>query len=161
MSLAQTGDYFDKARSIAASVLFASGAAAIIGAVLDWVTVEERPPNVPSDQLDRLPPLTGIEVVDGWYVIGAATVILASAFFIVLRGRASYSWLAFLASMVIGAIAVADYRDIDGLLSDAEGIGRGPEPGVGLLLVTAAAFVGMVAAVAGVAASPSRAGEEA
>jgi hypothetical protein len=161
MSFVQTGDYFDKARSIAASVLFASGAAAIIGAVLDWVTVEERPPNVPADQLDRLPPLSGIEVEDGWYVIGAAAVIWVSAFFIVLRRRAIYSWLAFVASIVIGAIAVADYRDVDGLLSDVEGIGRGPEPGVGLLLVAAAAFVGMVAAVAGVAASPSRAGEQA
>ena len=161
MSFVQTGDYFDKARSIAASVLFASGAAAIIGAVLDWITVRERPPNVPSDQLDRLPPLSGIEVVDGWYVIGAAAIIWVSAFFIVLRRRAFYSWLAFVASMVTGAIAVADYRDIDGLLSDVEGIGRGPEPGIGLLLVTAAAFVGMVAAVAGVAASPSEAGEQA
>jgi hypothetical protein len=156
MSQAQTGDYFDRARSVAASVLFAAGAAAIIGAVLDWVTVEERPPNVPSGQLDRLPPLTGIEVEDGWYVIGAAGIILGSAFFIVLRGQALYSWLAFLASMIIGAIAVADYRDVDGLLSEAEGIGRGPRPGVGLLLVAAAAFVGMAAAVAGVAASPSR-----
>ena len=147
-------NYFDRARAVAASALFAAGAAAILGSLLEWVTVEDRPPTVPEEQLRRLPPLSGVEVVDGWYVIGAAVVVLVSAFAIVLRKRSGWAWLSFVASMVIGAVAVADYRDIDGLFSDVEGIGRGPVPGLGLMLVIAAAFVGIVASVAAVAASP-------
>jgi hypothetical protein len=154
MQPADERNYFDKARAVAASALFASGAAAILGALLEWVTVEERPPTVPDDQLDRLPPLSGIEVTDGWYVIAAAAVVVISAFALILRKSSAWGWLAFAASMVIGAVAVADYRDIQGLFSDVEGIGRGPVPGLGLMLVVAASFVGVIAAVAAVAASP-------
>jgi len=154
MPPAERHDYFDRARGVAASALFAAGAGAILGSLLEWVTVEDRPPTVPNDQLDRLPPLSGIEVTDGWYVIAAATVIVVSAFALILRKSSGWGWLAFLASMVIGAVAVADYRDIQGLFSEVEGIGRGPVPGLGLMLVIAAAFVGVIASVAAVAASP-------
>lgn len=154
MPSAEVSSYFDKARAVAASALFAAGAAAILGSLLEWVTVEARPPSVPEEQLDRLPPLSGIEVTDGWYVIAAAAVVLVSAFAIVLRRTSGWAWLAFVASMVIGAVSVADYRDIEGLFSEVEGIGRGPVPGLGLMLVIASSFVGIIASVAAVAASP-------
>lgn len=154
MQPAGSRNYFDRARAVAASALFAAGAAAILGSLLEWVVVEDKPPSVPDDQLDRLPPLSGIEVTDGWYVIAAAALIVVSAFALILRKRSGWGWLAFVSSTVIGAVAVADYRDIEGLFSDVEGIGRGPVPGLGLMLVIAASFVGIVASVAGVAASP-------
>ena len=154
MQPAASRNYFDRARAVAASALFAAGAAAILGSLLEWVTVEARPPSVPEDQLHRLPPLTGTEVTDGWYVIGAAVVVIVSAFALVMRKNSGWGWLAFVSSIVIGAVAVADYRDIEGLFSDVEGIGRGPVPGLGLMLVIASSFVGVVASVAGVAASP-------
>lgn len=155
MSRAPSGDYFERARAIAASVLFAAGAAAIIGSLLDWLVVEETPPRVPADQLDRLPPFTGIELGDGLFVIGAAVLVLISAFFIVLRGRSGYGWLAFLGCIVIGGIAISDYRNVTELHLKLDAIGVGPRPGLGLTLVAAAGLVGMVAAVASVAASPS------
>jgi hypothetical protein len=147
-------NYFDRARAVAASILFATGAAAILGSLLEWVTVESLPPTVPPEQLDRLPPLTGIEVTDGWYVIGAAAVILVCAFGLMLKPRSGWGWLSFVASMVMGAVAIADYRDIQGLFADAEGIGGGPVPGLGLMLVIAASFAGIIASVAAIAATP-------
>ncbi len=148
-----SGDYFERARAVSASVLFAAAAAAIIGSVLDWVVVAQTPPDVPADQLDRLPPFTGIELGDGWYVIGAAIVVLISAFLIVMKGR--YAWLAFLGCVVIGGIAISDYRNVGELHLQLEAIGRDPRPGVGLTLVAAAGLVGLIAAVGSIAASPS------
>ena len=154
MQPAASRNYFDRARAVAASALFAAGAAAILGSLLEWVTVEARPPSVPDEQLDRLPPLTGIEVTDGWYVIAAAGAVIVAAFALVVRKSSGWGWIAFVSSIVIGAVSVADYRDIEGLFSDVEGIGRGPVPGLGLMLVIAASFIGVIASVAGVAASP-------
>lgn len=155
MSSPQSGDFFEKARAVAASVLFACGAAAIIGSLLDWVTVEAQPPDVPADQLHRLPPFSGIEIGDGWVVIGAASLVLVCAFFIVIKGRSRYAWLAFLGCIVIGGISISDYRGIDELHLSLEAIGRGPRPGLGLTLVAAAGLIGLAASVAAVAASPS------
>lgn len=153
MSPSPSGDYFERARAISASVLFAAAAAAIIGSVLDWVVVEATPPDVPSDQLDRLPPFTGLELGDGWVVIAAALVVIVSAFFIVLRGR--FAWLAFAGSVVIGGIAISDYRGVEDIHLDLEGIGRGPRPGLGLTLVAAAGVIALIASAASIAASPS------
>ena len=153
MSHSTPGDYFERARAISASVLFAAAAAAIIGSVLDWVVVDATPPDVPSDQADRLPPFTGLEIGDGWFVIGAAVVVLISAFFIVSKG--SYAWLAFLGSVVIGGIAIADYRRVADIHLELEAIGRGPRPGLGLTLVAAAGVIALIASVACIAATPS------
>lgn len=112
------------------------------------------PPVVPSDQLDRLPPFTGLEVVDGWYVIGAAALLLVSAFMIVLKKTSLYAWMAFIASMTIGGIAISDYRGIEELHLDMEGIGRAPTQGMGLTLVAVAGLIALIASVAAVAASP-------
>ncbi len=157
MSSSSSGDYFERARAISASVLFAAGAAAIVGSVLDWVVVDAIPPDVPSDQLDRLPPFTGLELGDGWVVIAAALVVIVAAFFIVLRGR--LAWLAFAGSVVIGGIAISDYRGVQSIHMDLEGIGRGPRPGLGLTLVAAAGVIALIGSVASIAASPSGARE--
>lgn len=154
MPSSPNGDYFERARSIAASVLFAAAAAAIIGSLLDWVVVAETPPEVPANQAHRLPPLSGLDVGDGYAVIAAALVVIVSAFFIVLRSSSGFAWLAFLGCIVIGGIAISDYRGIHELHLDLDAIGRDPRPGVGLTLVAAAGFVGLVGAVAAIAASP-------
>ncbi len=156
MSTPPTGDFFEKARAVAASILFACGAAAVVGSLLDWVTVRAQPPDVPDDQLHRLPPFSGIEIGDGWYVIAAAVVVLVCAFFIVIRGRSRYAWLAFLGCIVIGGISISDYRGIEELHLSLEAIGRDPRPGLGLTLVAAAGLIGLAASVAAVAASPSQ-----
>lgn len=156
MSSPTTGDYFERVRAITASVLFAAGAAAVIGAILDWVTVESVPPVVPAEQSHRLPPFSGLELGDGWVVLGAGAVMLLAAFFVVTRGTSGWAWLAFLASIVIGGIAISDYRSIDEVHLDMEGIGTGVNPGLGLILVAAGGFVGLLASVAAIAASPSR-----
>lgn len=153
MSEPSSGDYFERARAISASVLFAAAAAAIIGSVLDWIVVDATPPDVPSDQMDRLPPFTGLEVGDGWVVIAAAIVVSISAFFIVAKGR--YAWLAFFGSVVIGGIAISDYRGVSDIHVELEGIGRGPRPGLGLTLVAAAGVIALIASAASIAASPS------
>lgn len=147
-------DYFDKARSVAASVLFAAGVTAIVGSLLDWVVVSETPPQVPANQVHRLPPFSGIELGDGYVVIAAAVLIIVSAFFLVIRRSSGFAWLAFLGSIVIGGIATADYRGIEQLHVDLEGIGADPSAGIGLTLVAVAGFVGVVASVAAIAASP-------
>lgn len=154
MSASQGRDYFDKARLVSASVLFAAGVAAIAGALLDWVVVEATPPEVPANQLDRLPPFSGLELGDGYVVLIAGVVVVLSAFMLVIRSSSGFAWLAFLGSIVIGGIAFADYRGVEQLHLDLEGIGTSPSPGIGLVLVAVAGFVGLVGAVAAIAATP-------
>lgn len=154
MSSSPTGDYFHKARSVSASVLFIAAVVAIVGSLLDWVVVADTPPEVPANQMHRLPPFSGTELGDGYVVIGAAVVVIVAAFFLVLRGGSGFAWLAFVGCIVIGGIAISDYRGVAELHLDLEGIGSSPSPGVGLTLVAAAGFVGLVAAVAAIAASP-------
>jgi hypothetical protein len=153
MSDVGTRDYFDTARSYAAAVLFAAGAAAILGSFLDWVTIE--PPDVvPVEQLPQLEPFNGIEATDGQLVIGAAAFVILCALMLILRRRALWAWGAFLASMLIGGIAVADYRGIDQIFYDEMNRIGDPAPALGLTLVAAAGFIGLIAAAAGVAATP-------
>jgi hypothetical protein len=152
MSEPTSRDYFHKARTVTASVLFAAALAATVGSLLDWIVVAEVPPTVPGDQLDRLPPFTGIELGDGWIVIGAAIIVLVSAFLIVLRGK--FAGWALLGCIVIGGIAISNYRTVAEVHLALEGIGRDPRPGLGLTLVTIAGLVGAVAAAGAMAASP-------
>lgn len=156
MSSSPTRDYFDKARAIAGTIMFAAGAVAIAGAVLDWLVVQEVPPNVPADQAHRLPPFSGTELGDGYVVIGAAVVAIVAAFFVVLRRGSGPAWVAFLGFIVIGGIAISDYRGIQELHLQLEAIGARPRPGVGLTLVAIAGFVGLVGSVGAIAASPRR-----
>jgi hypothetical protein len=155
MSSSRPPDYFDKARLVAATFLFTAGVIAVLGALLDWVTIS--PPDVvPADQATKLAPFTGIEATDGWIVIVGGVLIIGSAALLVMRGTSGYAWIAFFASMVVGAVGVADFRGINQLFyEEMDRIGK-PEPGVGLILVAAAGIVGLIAAAAGAAASPRR-----
>lgn len=125
-----------------------------MGAFLDWVTVE--PPEViPADQAPRLAAFNGIDAGDGWVVIGAAVVMVAAAVLLVLRARPGFAWLAFFGSMVIGGIAIADFRGLDAVFYDEMNRIGDPSPGIGLILVAAGGLTGLIAAVAAVAATPS------
>lgn len=146
-------DYFDKARGIAAAILIAAGAAALIGTFLDWVTIEP-PERVPANQEFRLDAFTGIETSDGPIVIGAGIAVILCALAVILRKRSLYGWIAFIASILIGAIAIADYRGIDGLFYDEMQRIGDPTPAFGLTLVTAAALMGLIGSVTAIAASP-------
>jgi hypothetical protein len=150
----RSNNYFDRARGGAAAVLLAAGGAAILGATLDWVTIQ--PPIVfPEKQAHLVEPFTGIDVGDGKVVVVAGAVLVISALLLTWRKKPMYSWIAFLASMVIGAIAVADFRGLSQLFYDEmDRIGR-PSPGFGLWLVATSALVGMFAAIAGSAATPA------
>ena len=158
MSRNESRDFFDKARSFAAALLVVAGLVAIAGTFLDWVAIAEPPARIPEAQAHRLAPFTGLETSDGKWVLIAAVVVLAAAIGLSVRRRSTYGWLAFLASMMIGSIAIADFRGIDALFYDEmQRIGR-PTPAIGLQLVAAAGIAGLVGAVAGIAATPNREG---
>ena len=155
MSAPETTDYFDKARSVAAAVMVAAAMAAVIGSLLDWVSIQE-PLIVPIDQEDQLEPFNGLDINDGWVTAVAGILVMAFTALLVTRKRAFWAGLAFLGSMVIGGIAVADYRGIRQIAYDEmDRIGE-VRPGVGLTLVAAAGFIGLIAAAAAVAATPRR-----
>ena len=142
--------------------MIAGGLAAIVGAFLDWVTLT-LPPTVPADQRDRAVPFTGMDTDDGkWVLIGGAVLILC-AVMLYIRRRSLWAWLGFLASVIVGTIAIADYRAIGSTTSDLarqmDVVGE-PSPALGITLVAAAALIGLIASLAGVAASPSPPSDE-
>ena len=142
--------------------MLAAGLAAIVGTFLDWVSLT-LPPTVPADQRERAVPFTGMETGDGkWVLIGGVLLILC-AVLLHARKRSLWGWLGFLASVTIGAIAIADYRAIGSVTSDLsremDVVGE-PSPGVGITLVAAAALIGLISSLAGVAASPTPAYED-
>ncbi len=158
-------DYFARARRWAVAAMAAAGFVAVIGSVLDWVTI--TPPPEPPPGIDfgaqeieaqrATEPFTGTEARDGWWTLGAGLVLVVAAGLLLLRGRGAYGWLGLLASIVIGAVAVADYRAIGDLssgLSRRMDVVGDADPALGITLVAAAALVGLVASGAGIAASP-------
>ncbi|MDQ3940097.1 MAG: LPXTG cell wall anchor domain-containing protein [Actinomycetota bacterium] len=153
MSDVETGNYFDRARSIAAAFLFAAAAAAIIGSLLDWVTVEP-PIIIPVEQADRVAAFTGTDANDGWFVIGMAILLILFTIMLLWRKRAIWGGGAFVASMFIGGVGVADYRGIDQIFYDEMRRIGDPTPALGLTLVAAAGFVGLIAAAGAIAATP-------
>ena len=150
-----TRDTFDRARSMSAAFLVAGGAAVILGTVLDWVTVEE-PTIVPADQIPALEPFTGLETRSAPYLLIAAGAVILLALLVVVRHKLIYAWGAFLASMVIGAIAFQNYRGINELFYEQMDRIGDPSPAVGLMLVVAGAVVGLIAGAAAIAAIPSQ-----
>lgn len=152
MLAAATGDYFEKARTWAATGIFVAALLLIVGSFLDWIVVEELPPTIPADQADNAPPFTGLEVRDGWYTLVAGVLLAGCAVALILRNRAAR--VAFLIAVVAGAITISDYRSIPGLFVELEGIGAGAAPGVGITLATAGAMLGLVSSVTAIAASP-------
>ena len=156
MNAAEDGDFFDRARSVAASLLFAAGAAAIAGSLLEWVTIEP-PPIAPASE--NFSPYTGLEARDGWFTLIAGVLLFVAALGLVLRQRASWGWLGFITSICMGAIAIADYKGVGHLESSiSERMERAGaiSPALGLTLVSAAAVIGLIAAVTGIAATPRR-----
>lgn len=154
MMTASGWDTFDRARSVAAAFLVAAGAAVILGTVLDWVTVEP-PPTVPVDQAAQTEPFTGLETRSAPYLLIASGAVILLALLLVARRKSVYAWLAFLTSIVIGAIGFQSYRGIDELFYEQmDGVGD-PAPALGLMLVVAGGVIGVIAGAAGIAASPS------
>jgi hypothetical protein len=171
MTGARERDFFDRARAWAAVVMIAAAAAAIVGSTLDWVTISVRPElredvsfganqeQVEAPQVTR--PFTGLEAHDGWWSLAGGVVLLLAALALLLTGRGSMGWVGMLGSVVVGAVAIADYRGIGDLSSSISvrmDIVGGAEPAAGITLVVAGAIGGLVGSVAGIAASPHRAG---
>ena len=162
-------DFFEVARKWAAILVIAAGTLAIIGSMLDWVTITVRPTlsqnidfGAERDGLEApeaTQPFTGLEAGEGYFVLGAGVVLVACGALLLLRPRARWAWLGLLASVVVGAVAFADFRGIGDLSSSIsqrmEIVGRA-RPALGLTLVAVAAFLGVLGAAGGIAASPSR-----
>jgi hypothetical protein len=166
---AEQRDFFEVARRWAAITLIAAGILAVIGSMLDWVTITVRP-SLSADidfgsqregieAPERTEPFTGLEAGEGYYVLGAGVVQVAVGALLWVRGRGRYAWVGLLAAVVVGGIAFADFRGVGDLSSSIsrrmEIVGRA-RPALGLTLVAAAAFVGVLGAAAGIAASPKR-----
>jgi hypothetical protein len=154
--MARPPDYFDKARSFASALMIAAGAAAIIGAFLEWVTIEP-PPILPESEVVRAQPYTGVEAGDGWWVIVFAALLIAAAIALAALRSRTFARLAFLASIALGAIAIADVRavgDFRSAISEKTNIVGEPDPAIGILLVAFAAVLAFFAAVTALAASP-------
>jgi hypothetical protein len=151
------GDYFDKARNVAASLLVVTAAVAILGAFLDWVTI--TPPQSLAGRRQATDPFSGVEARDGWIVVAAGAVTAICAPLLVLRRRGFYAGVAFVAAIVIGAIALASYRGINDLrsaISVRMDIVGEADPALGIALVAASSFVGLVGATLGIIATPSQ-----
>ena len=155
MSPTQPRDFFDRARLVAVVALIGAGALAIVGALLDWVTI--APPRVvPDAQADALATFTGLETSDGRIILAGGALLIVCGLLLGIRKRAGWAWAAFLVSIVIGAVGIADYRDITTVFYDEMNrIGK-PSPALGLLLDAAAGIVGLVGSLAGIAATPRR-----
>ena len=164
--VAATGsvDFFERARLVAVSVLLASGVGCVVGGVLDWATLERCPEIVPGstfegDQIEDPPPcpVRGTDTVEGKVAIAAGFATLFAAILLTLQRRSSFAWLALLTSVIAGSSAIAAYRgigDADSSIARRLGLIDAHDQGVGLVLVAAAAIVGLIAAVVGIAATP-------
>ena len=167
MSRRSERTFFDIARAWASAALIAAGAVAIIGSTLDWVRITLRPqlrgdtsfqgetnrPEAP--RVTR--PFSGLEAGDGWWSLAGGAGLVVGGGMLFFRRRAGWAWLALLASIVTGAVGIANYRGIGNLssaISHRMDIVGGARPALGLTLVVAGGIAGLVGAVAGIAASP-------
>lgn len=150
----RTRDYFERARAWTSTGLVLAAALLVTGSLLDWVSVNELPDTIPTEQARFAQPFNGFDVGDGYVTAGAGIVLAFCAVMIMLKAKSTFAWLAFVASIVAGAIAISDYRDISALFEHYGGIGRGVSPGIGITLAAAGALLGLVSAVGAIAASP-------
>jgi hypothetical protein len=155
------GDPFAKVRIIAVALLLIAGVAAIAGSMLEWVTISEAPELVEGadfeDETVTPPdtePFSGLEQGDGWPVLVSGIVVMIGASLLLIRKRSGWAWLALIGSVVIGAVAFADYRGVAELARDMDVSGE-VEPGLGLALVAGAGIIGLLASAAGIAATPA------
>jgi hypothetical protein len=153
-------DAFDRAREWVSGALFLAGALAIVGSLMDWVTFDFDDERFLELGVEPSDPISGFDVGDGWWVAAAGVVLIGAAFLLVLRGRGA--GLSLVASIVIGGIAISDYRGVGNVTSDLARelnlVGE-PHPAIGLTLVAVAAILGMLASIAGIAATPRSSGE--
>lgn len=159
-----TYDPLSRIRAIAATAMFLAGVLAIAGSLLDWVTLT-LPPTIPTDQLDAAQPFNGLEARDGWVTLGAGVLLMLAAAGLMLKGRRGYASLGILAAILIGAIAIADFRAVEdphsGLSRRTERVGDA-DPGTGLFIIGIAGVMGLLASVSARAATdPSTPSEEA
>jgi hypothetical protein len=155
------GDPFSRVRIIAVALLLVAGVTAIAGSTLEWVTITEAPELVEGadfeDETVAPPdtdPFTGLEHGDGWAVLVAGVVVIIGASLLLVRKRSGWAWLALIGSVVIGAVAFADYRGVTELARDMDVSGE-VDPGLGLALVAGAGIIGLLASAAGIAATPA------
>ena len=145
-------DYFERGRTWAAMGLLLAAILLVVGSLLHWVSIDRLPETIPADQARFAEPFNGFDVRDGYFTMGAGVLLALCAVAIVVKGR--YAWLAFLVSMVAGAVAISDYRDIDGLFNEYQGIGAGIDPGIGLTMVAVGALIAVIASATAIAATP-------
>jgi hypothetical protein len=143
--------------------MFVAGLLGGIGASLDWVDIEP-PPRLPTGEdfegnefgeSGEAEPFNGLEAGDGWVVVVASAVLVAAGTMLVLGRRTG--WLGFVASLPIGAIAVADYRAVSeptSRLAERMNLFGEVSPGIGLTLVGISAVIGLIGSVISIAASP-------
>jgi hypothetical protein len=162
------GDYFDRARSVAVALLVVSALSAIGGSFLNWVTITERPSIAPDTEFqDETPgferprfsrPYSGTDARDGWVVVGAASVVLLAAIGLWIKRTRGFGWLAFLGAVVMGGVALADYRgigDVSSAISDRMEVVGDPEPAIGIMLVAGAAIAALIGSSIGLIATAS------
>jgi LPXTG-motif cell wall-anchored protein len=169
MTAIQSRDFFDRARTWAAALMALAGLAAVLGSTLDWVTITLRPELREDTRFEDesaleepkvSDPFTGLDAGDGWWSLAGGVVLVLSALLLLLRKKALWAWVGLLGAVLVGAIALADYRgigDLSSSLSHRMNIVGGAEPGVGITMVAAAALAGLLGSVGGIAASPDRA----
>jgi hypothetical protein len=150
------GDYFDRARRVAVVILLFAGVVAIVGSFLDWIVITELPPAPEAGFGDqRTRPYAGIDARDGWIVIGAAVVLLLATAGLAAKRRTG--WVAFIASIVMGAVAFSAYREVGNLSSSISrrmDIVGDPEPAIGVVLVAVGGVAALLGSVLGMISSP-------
>jgi hypothetical protein len=166
-------DVFDTARLWSVALLVVGGSLAMAGSALDWVDIVVQPeiqsdidfganqPEVQEPEVSR--PFTGLEAGDGWFVMGAGAIMVVSAALLWITRSGRFAWLGFLTAVVIGAIAFTDYRgvgDFTSSISQRMNLVGKVVPALGLTLVAAAALIGLVGSVVGIAATPRQDAEQ-
>jgi hypothetical protein len=150
------GDYFDRARRVAVAILVLAAVLGILGSFLDWIVITELPPEPEAGfGHQRTVPYAGVDARDGWIVIGAAVVLLAATAGLALRRRTA--WIAFIASIVMGAVAFSAYREVGNLssaISRRMDIVGDPEPAIGVALVAIGGVAALLGSVLGMISSP-------
>jgi hypothetical protein len=148
-------DFLHRARRVASGLLVLAGLLAIVGSFLPWVSIS--PPAVlPAEEAANAQAFTGVEARDGWWVVGSGGILTLLALGVVARGRSLYGWLAFLVSVVVGSIVIADYRglnEITSAISRRMNIVGDATAGAGLVIVGIAALIGVIGALVAVAAA--------
>ncbi len=156
------GDYFDRARTVAVGLLVLAGGLAIAGSFMAWTTKGDLPEEILMQQGGGLlaelsDPVTGFDAGDGKVVIGAAVFVLVAALLLTVTRQSRYGLLALLASMVIGAVAIAAYRALDDPSSDffrKLDLAGEIDPGIGLIMCAVAGLLGVLAGALGMISSP-------